>query len=182
MPTSNNHTISHLRLWISFLAIVSCVLSCEISLSVSRPVAMMLLVLSITSISFFTTGRRLTNSTDLLATMRCEKEYETLRHCFIAFSSFRNRLYHPSRAQSLSLFKSVKYFAFGLFFGYGSRYGVSLFTSWVTSMHGSEQVCMCITMDQSITTYFLLIICARQNNFRVLNMAAWCGCWVWIVN
>lgn len=124
----------------------------------------------------------LTNSTDRLATMFCEKEHETLRHCFIEFSSFRNRLYHPSRAQSLSLFQSVTHLAFDLFFGNGTQYGVSLCARGATSMHG----CMCITMDlctdQSITTSCHLIICARQDNFRSLNRAALCGCWVWIVN
>jgi hypothetical protein len=84
-----------------------------------------------------------TNSTDLLATMCCEKEHEFLRKCFIEFSSFRNRLVPPFAGPvSLTLYVCNTYGFRTMFFGYRSHYGVSLFTRWTTVMcvyhHGLE--------------------------------------------
>ena len=105
----------------------------------------------------------LTYSTELLATTCCEKEHETLRNCFIEFSSFRNNLHHPSRTQSLSLFKYVTHLNFDqCFMLMGHR------TAFL-SLLGERQLCMCITTDQSTTTYSRLI-------FRSLNRAACCRC------
>ena len=77
-----------------------------------------MLFLTVTSISLFTTDRHLLpHSPDQLATMCCDIEHKTLRHCFIEFSSFRNSPFSGPVSLTRSVcnkfgFRSVFFFFF----------------------------------------------------------------------